>query len=90
VGVLDNIAGYVKLNYIWGYGTEGLNTNGPENVGASTSHNPMGLHGLFQRQFYLFYACYKPSALVYFCLIICNTVRLKKVKLSPLTGRRDL
>jgi hypothetical protein len=24
-----------------------------ENVGASTSHNPMGLHGLLQGQFYL-------------------------------------
>jgi hypothetical protein len=25
-----------------------------ENVGASTSHNPMGLHGLLQGQLYLF------------------------------------
>jgi hypothetical protein len=26
-----------------------------ENVGTSTSHNPMGLHGLLQGQLYLFY-----------------------------------
>jgi hypothetical protein len=26
-----------------------------ENVGTSTSHNPMGLHGLFQGYLYLFY-----------------------------------
>jgi hypothetical protein len=26
-----------------------------ENMGASTSHNPMGLHGLLQRELYLFY-----------------------------------
>jgi hypothetical protein len=25
-----------------------------ENVGASTSHNPMGLHGLLQGQLYIF------------------------------------
>jgi hypothetical protein len=25
-----------------------------ENVGASTSHNPLGLHGLLQGQFYIF------------------------------------
>jgi hypothetical protein len=27
-----------------------------ENVGASTSHNPMGLHGLLQEQLYIFLA----------------------------------
>jgi hypothetical protein len=26
-----------------------------ESVGASTSHNPMGLHGLLQRELYLFF-----------------------------------
>jgi hypothetical protein len=30
-----------------------------ENVGASTSHNPMGLHGLLQGQLYLFVHRYK-------------------------------
>jgi hypothetical protein len=30
-----------------------LNTTSLENVGASTSHKPMGLHGLLQRQLYL-------------------------------------
>jgi hypothetical protein len=33
-----------------------------ENVGTSTSHNPMGLHSLLQRQLYLFF--YLPYILI--------------------------
>jgi hypothetical protein len=47
------------MHQLWGYKVEEklylglgeqkmLNTNGLENIGASTSHNPMGLHGLLQ------------------------------------------
>jgi hypothetical protein len=32
-----------------------------EKVGHSTSHNPVGLHGLLQGQFYLFYLAFSPS-----------------------------
>jgi hypothetical protein len=31
-----------------------------ENVGASTSYNPMGLHGLLQRELYLFFTWSMP------------------------------
>jgi hypothetical protein len=34
-----------------------LDRAGLDNVGPSTSHNPMGLHGLFQEQLY-FYLLY--------------------------------
>jgi hypothetical protein len=56
-----------------------------ENVGASTSHNSMGLHGLLQGQLYLFYVkssiLYKAKGLRLFVSVIrvrwrstCNSV----------------
>jgi hypothetical protein len=40
----------IKRNYIWGYANKKkrFNTTGLDNVGASTTHNLMGLHGLLQ------------------------------------------
>jgi hypothetical protein len=43
-----------------------------ENVGASTSHNPMGLHSLLQGELYLFYF-----------FTYCNGIFLQKPYLLP-------
>jgi hypothetical protein len=49
-----------------------------ENVWVSTSHNPMGLHGLLQGQLYF----YVSDQLKFLCLWICTGIYIRSVEIG--------